>query len=419
MKPLTGGKFYTGPEVKKRKQKHGCIDPYQINKNLPAPQSVDEADRAWARAKARSAAAPPITRQVVRIIARRLEKSDNHIALEADLSQVLQDHGPGIYTVVLWGRPSHLSVNAPISEQSIFWQIPSPPGNPYVYYVQDSSVHSAEALTPATATAAPTTQPQNVVKPTYTPGPTQSAPTLEATTKTPTPPERQVELPVNANTPAPAAHVTSPEPTEDRISRVLAIKTPVPLDTQVPAPTATQRPTSIPTPTATRRPTPTPSPTVTPLPIRETYANQDFGYSIDHPYGWTTKTAGSKTLIQDHAQTGGFIEIHQYPVQKDQSVGDLADAYMESMLRQAPLWTHFDPSWAGGSTNDSGQYLILKFARRKTPNDCKETGEVHIFRSKYVPKRLIGYSLTMATCEDSARRLGLEIGAFLESFKEN
>ena len=231
-----------------------------------------------------------------------------------------------------------MSENAPISEQSIFWRTPSPPGSPYVHYIQDSSILSAEAPRPAKSTAAPTAQPQNVAKPTDTPRPTQAAPTLEGTTKPPNPLDRPVALPVNPNIPAPATHVTSPKPTEDRISRVLAIKTPVPLDTKVPAPTATHRPTLIPmpTPTPTRRPTPTPSPTVTPLPIRETYANQEFGYSLDHPYGWTTRTVGSKTLIQDHAQSGGFIEIHRYPVRKDQSVGDLADVYMESMLRQAP-----------------------------------------------------------------------------------
>ena len=35
VEPLTGGKFYTGPDVKVKKQKRSCIDPYQI-KQEPA-----------------------------------------------------------------------------------------------------------------------------------------------------------------------------------------------------------------------------------------------------------------------------------------------------------------------------------------------------------------------------------------------
>lgn len=75
----------------------------------PEPTSVGEADRVWAEAKAESAVAPPVTTHMVRITANRLEKSDHHLALEADLSDLLEDHGPGIYTLTMWVRPSHMS----------------------------------------------------------------------------------------------------------------------------------------------------------------------------------------------------------------------------------------------------------------------------------------------------------------------
>ena len=421
VKPLTGGEFYTDPEVKEEKQEHSCIDPYQINRNLPGPGSVEKADRAWAEAKAQSAIAPPIVTQVVRITANRLEKSDDHLILEADLSRLLKDHGSGIYTLVMWGRPNHISENAPISEQSIFWQTPVPPASPYIDHRQDRPTHLAIAPKLAKPMAVPTPRPPRETQPAETSGPTPAAPTIKAATIPPTPSENAAEPPGTPNIPAPVAIVIDPVQTEERVAPVSGIMIPVPPDTLVPVPPPTNRPALVPTPTPTLMPTPTPipSPTATPLPMKETYSNQHFGYSIDHPYGWTTMSAKSETLIQDHAPTGGFLHVHRYPVQKDQSVGDLADTYMENMLRQAREWTHFDPSWGDSGTNDSGQLLVLEFTRRKAPADCLETGEAHIFRSKYVPKRLIGFSLTMAICEDSSGELRQEMGAFLKSFKEN
>ena len=49
----------------------------------------------------------------------------------ADISTVLADYGPGIYTVILWGRPLHLDSAEPIAEYSIFWRTQPTEGNPY------------------------------------------------------------------------------------------------------------------------------------------------------------------------------------------------------------------------------------------------------------------------------------------------
>ena len=131
------------------------------------------------------------------------------------------------------------------------------------------------------------------------------------------------------------------------------------------------------------------------------------------------RNEGEVTLIQDPQGVGNFIEIARYPVQKDQSIGDLADVYMAEMLLQAPQWTEFSPSWGGANTNNSGLYWVLKFTRKKSPSDCAETGEAHIFRSKYVPKELVGYSITMATCQPANAVSPQEIRQFLNSFREN
>ena len=51
--------------------------------------------------------------------------------IRADLSALMEEHGPGIYTIWLWGRPSHMDQPAVLSEQSVFWMTQPPERNPY------------------------------------------------------------------------------------------------------------------------------------------------------------------------------------------------------------------------------------------------------------------------------------------------
>ena len=421
VEPLTDGSHYSGPSIKTKSQENKCLDPYQINPSRESPKSHDAAYQAWADAKAGSAAAAPITTQVARIAANRLDRSGQHINVEADLNQVLQQNGPGIYTVTLWGRPNHMLESSPLSKQAIFWQTPIPPGNPYIHHRQNEQVRAEEALLTAELARIlnieQQTQPRNpapAASPRIATQVPAASPEITAARQVPaTSPEiaaaRRVPAApappaIKLNTPAPAPWAITPTPLGTGIT---SINTPAPWPTQPPAPT--QAPAA----------TPTPTPTATPIPTKQTYTNQALGYSIDYPHGWVVSNEGPVTLIQDPQGMGNFVEIARYPVQKDQSLGDLADAYMAEMLLQAPQWTEFSPSWGGSDTNNSGLYWVLKFTRKKSPSDCAETGEAHIFRSKYVPKELVGYSLTMATCQQTGGQLSQEKSQFLNSFMEN
>ena len=73
----------------------------------------------------------PAAAATLPIVADRLEIADGRFDVAADLTPALDRHGPGIYTVWLWGRPHHLSDPIPLSEQSIFWQTAPPQGAPY------------------------------------------------------------------------------------------------------------------------------------------------------------------------------------------------------------------------------------------------------------------------------------------------
>ena len=131
VEPLPWGRYYSDPEVRTMTVQHSCVDPYHTPADRPAPSSDPEAHRHWAEAKNASAQASAVQVQTVRVIAQMMTVTDTAIQVQADLSQVLANHGPGIYTVILWGRPNHMAEPTPLSEQAIFWLTRPPPEAPY------------------------------------------------------------------------------------------------------------------------------------------------------------------------------------------------------------------------------------------------------------------------------------------------
>ena len=53
----------------------------------------------------------------VRFVPQNTTVTDTAIQVQADLNQVLERSGPGIYTVILWGRPDHMTAPTPLLEQ--------------------------------------------------------------------------------------------------------------------------------------------------------------------------------------------------------------------------------------------------------------------------------------------------------------
>ena len=425
---------WTDPEVTRGDQENQCIDPYRTPASWPEPKSIDEAHVAWATAKEMSAEAPLTATEVIRITAEVLEVTGSQIILEADLSRFLEHHGPGIYSVSLWGKPDHMGTNEQLSQQAILWQTEYPSGNPYVDYRQDPPMAVPDDKKRAQEpTAEPTAEP--------TPNPAAAATqpakevehpnrvpqeTLPTTTPVPVP---TIEMPGIHET-EPAALLLTVAPIPKIIPNTPTIPTRIPLPTQTPTPTRTPTPTSIPTPTrvprATSTPvaTPTRAPAPTPKqpqgPLYETYTDPIVGYSVQHPYGWQVLKGKDTTAFLGDIPVRGVMVVETYEVLKSQSVGDLADAYIaRMMLAQAPGWVEFSPRWDGGGNNSSGPFLIMRFSRRIKESDCEEDGEVHIFRSKYAPKKLVGYAVTMSVCAANQGQLPQSKAAYLKSFTEN
>ena len=102
-----------------------CLNPYDVPSDAPPPTSTYAAHELWEEAQARYEsldASVPIT--VARIRMSRWELDGDRFAVSADLGDVLETHGPGVYQVTVFGV---LDGNVDlISEYSIFHGIPRP-----------------------------------------------------------------------------------------------------------------------------------------------------------------------------------------------------------------------------------------------------------------------------------------------------
>ena len=102
-----------------------CPDPYDVPTDTPAPTSPDQAYDAWRQAYLASTSTPPVIQIVPYQIAKEWSVSGDDFAVEADIKSLLQKHGPGVYTIVIWGIADGEDVV--ISEHSIFGDAESPP----------------------------------------------------------------------------------------------------------------------------------------------------------------------------------------------------------------------------------------------------------------------------------------------------
>ncbi len=81
-----------------------CPDPYRIFHGIPAPKSVDEAHAAHTQAKhASENPAIALKRTIPFVVAEEWNQSSEHLDVTANISHILLEHGPGVYTITVWG----------------------------------------------------------------------------------------------------------------------------------------------------------------------------------------------------------------------------------------------------------------------------------------------------------------------------
>ena len=67
-----------------------------------------------------------------------------------------------------------------------------------------------------------------------------------------------------------------------------------------------------------------------------------------------------------------------------------------------------------GATN----FVEIRFGRQRTNGDCMEDGVNHLYRSRFFPARLAGYSVTMLVCQEDLGVMEGKRRAVMESFTE-
>lgn len=120
--PLTGNAYW--PTNESTTSYWPCVDPYDVPENSPAPRSDREAHRLWEEAYDASQAIPERTITVPWITALEWNARGESFSVRADLSNLLAEHGDGVYTVVVWDEIGFEDVI--ISEYSIFYGITPP-----------------------------------------------------------------------------------------------------------------------------------------------------------------------------------------------------------------------------------------------------------------------------------------------------
>ena len=120
--PLSGGQYYSEDEF--TQPYSPCPNPYDVPADAPAPRSNAED---WAlRLEAIDASQVRETQNVTAswITASKWMATKEGLVLEADLEDLLERHGAGVYSIIVWGRIDGEDVV--ISEYSIFHGVTAP-----------------------------------------------------------------------------------------------------------------------------------------------------------------------------------------------------------------------------------------------------------------------------------------------------
>ena len=120
--PTKPGSYYTEHTVSKTY--FSCPDPYEVPKDAPAANSPDEATELWGEAYYSSKYQIEQEATVPWITALNWTAAGEVFSISANIQQVIDKHGDGVYTILVWGSID--GEDAIISQHSIFHGITPP-----------------------------------------------------------------------------------------------------------------------------------------------------------------------------------------------------------------------------------------------------------------------------------------------------
>ena len=120
--PLSGGRHY--PENEFTHSYSPCPDPYDVPADAPAPRSPEEDRAFWQEAYDASQARETRDVTVRWITASKWIVGIEGFSVEADLQDLIERHGEGVYSVIVWGRIGDEDVV--ISQYAIFHGVTPP-----------------------------------------------------------------------------------------------------------------------------------------------------------------------------------------------------------------------------------------------------------------------------------------------------
>ena len=104
-----------------------CPDPYAVPADAPLPNSPQEARQLYQEARAASQNRPQRRRTVPWLTAEYWQADWGGFAVRADLRDIFDEHGPGVYTIALLGDAGYAD-NILFSQYSLFYQTEPPAG---------------------------------------------------------------------------------------------------------------------------------------------------------------------------------------------------------------------------------------------------------------------------------------------------
>ena len=120
--PLTGGYYWTEDYFSTTHTP--CPDPYDVSPAAAPPRSHDEAHAFWSQAYQASQFKVALPIVIPWVTASTWRASGSDFSVEADISGLLSEYGPGVYTVMLWGEIGGEDVS--VAEYSIFYGVEPP-----------------------------------------------------------------------------------------------------------------------------------------------------------------------------------------------------------------------------------------------------------------------------------------------------